>query len=171
MANPVQMGVGKRITIVDKVGAIGNGSNGQSLRGLDVNAYPDAALFYVRDSARMYRLKKNQSIAIVEDTTGMDNVVNGLGSNHITGRFVALVQMGVGTLAGGESESTVIIPGFDLNPGGWFHVSYSNGGSFTGTPGFLSADVNSETEVAVVSSSTSDGNQVFVTYYQTPENE
>lgn len=167
MANPVQMGVGKRITIVDKVGTQGIGSNGQSLRGLDVNAYPDASLFYVRDSARMYRLKKNQSIAIVEDNTGMDNVVNGLGSNHITGRFVAVRQMGIGTLVAGEGNSTVTIAGFDVNPDGWFHVTHT---SFSGTLGFLRAEQASETTV-LVTASNNDTSDVFVTYYETPEGE
>ncbi len=147
---------------------MGNGSNGQSLRGQNVQAYPDGALFYVRDSNRLYKLKKNQAIAIVEDTTGMDNVVNGIGSSTVNGRFVALVQMGVGTLAVGESQASVQISGFDVNPQGWFHVSHT---AFAGTPAQLLANVVNDTTIVVFASNNLDTSQVFVTYYETPESE
>src|ERR1700675_3518668 len=163
----IQIGVGKRITIVDKVGVQGNGSNGQSLRGLNVQDYPDGCLFYVRDSNRMYKLKKHQAVAIVEDSTGMDNVVNGIGSDAVNGRFVALVQMGLGTLVSGEPTSSVVIAGFDVNPGGWFHVTHV---TFAGTVGFLRAAKASETTVEVFAT-TDDTSDVFVTYYETPEGE
>ncbi len=102
-----QIGVGKRVTILDTIGASGDGSDGQSLRGQNVNDFPDSALFYVRNSNRLYRLKKNQSIAIAEDTSGMDNVINGIGSSAVNGRFVALVQMATVTLTpGGESGTS-----------------------------------------------------------------
>jgi len=167
---PRTIAVGLRVTIVDKVGAQGVDSDGQSLRGLNVNAFPNAALVFVRNSNRMYRLKKNQAISIVEDTSGMDNVVNSIGSSATNGRWVALVQMGIGTLAltGESSPSAVVISGFDVNPGGWFHVSYT---SFAGTPGSLRAEVDSETTVLVTSSSDTDQSGVFVTYYETPESE
>jgi hypothetical protein len=168
---PRNIGVGDRITIVDKVGALGNGSDGQSLRGLNVNMFPDATLVFVRNSNRMYRLKKNQAISIVEDTSGMDNVVNGIGSSAAAGRFVALVQMGIGTLAPGVEggPASVVIPGFDVNPGGWFHVNYTE--EPTSAIGGLWAVVNTETSVLVRSTETSDATGVFVTYYETPEGE
>lgn len=165
---PTTIGVGKRTIILNSIGTQGDKSDGQSLRGQNVNAFPAATLFYVRDSNRMYRLKKNMAIAIAEDTSGMDNVINGLGSDATAGRFVALVQMGVGTFTGGEGTSTVDIAGWDVNPGGWFHVSYSVIG---GSPGTLSAEAISETEVRVTSQSGTDTGTVFVTYYQTPSAE
>lgn len=159
-----EIGVGKRVTILDTIGTLGDGSDGQSLRGQNVNAFPDACLFYVRDSNRMYRLKKNQSVAIAEDTTGMDNVVSGIGSSAAAGRFVALVQMNVITLGGGGAGS---IAGWDVNPDGWFHCTYVTFGT---SPGFLRASATSETTVTVNSSDgESTGGTVFVTYYETPE--
>ncbi len=167
--SPTTIGVGDRLTILSSIGEIGDGSDGQSLRGQNVNKFPNTALFYVRYSARFYRLKKDMAIAIVEDTTGMENVVNGLGSDAVAGRFVAVRQMGIGTLVPNEVSSTVVISGFDVNPGGWFHVTHDSFGS--GTPGILRAFASSETEVTVVSTSGSDNGIVFVTYYQTPGGE
>jgi len=165
---PTTIGVGKRVTVLNSVGTQGDKSDGQSLRGQNVNSFPAATLFYVRASNRMYRLKKNMAVAIAEDTGTMLNVINGLGSDAAAGRFVALVQMGFGTLEGGEGTSFVDIDGFDVNPDGWFHVSYT---SFGGTQGSLMAEVISETTVRVTSSSGSDTSNVFVTYYQIPEAE
>ncbi len=163
-----QIAVGDRFTILDSIGAPGNGSDGQSLRGQNVQMFPEGAIFYVCDSNRFYKLKKNQSIAIAEDTTGMDNVINGIGSSAVNGRFVATVQMAVITLTpGGESgTSSGTAPGWDVNPGGWFHVSYV---TFGGTTGALRAFVASETTVTAESNSGSDSSDVFVTYYETPE--
>lgn len=166
--SPTTMGVGKRVTILDSVGTTGDHSNGQSLRGQNVQNFPSSSLFYVRDSNRMYRLKKNMAVAIVEDGTGMCNVVNGIGSSAENGRFVALEQMGFGSLTGGESGGTVTIAGWDVNPDGYFHVTHV---TLEGTPGFLMAGVASETTVTVTSSSDTDTSDVFVTYYQTPEAE
>jgi len=132
-----------------------------------VNDFPANALFYVRDSGRLYRLKKNMAIAIVQDTSGMANVINGLGSSAAAGRFVAIRQMGIGTLVAGEGSATVVIAGWDVNPDGWFHVTHT---SFGGTPGFLRAFASNETEVTV-DSSDADSGGVFVTYYQTPGGE
>lgn len=162
---PATMGVGKRVTILNTVGVQDDKSDGQSLRGQNVNNFPAASLFYVRDSDRMYRLKKNMAIAITEDISGMCNVIDGIGSDAEHGRFVALRQMGRGTLDPGEGESTVAINGWDVNPDGWFHVSYID---FAGTQGSLKAAATSETQVTVTSSSGSDTSEVFVTYYQTP---
>ncbi len=160
-----QIAVGKRVTILDTIGAIGDDSNGQSLRGQNVQNFPDAAIFYVRNSNRMYKLKKNMSVAIAQDTTGMDNVVNGIGSSAVNGRFVALVQMNVITLGEGGTGS---IAGWDVNPDGWFHCTYT--GTFGTSPGFLRAEAASETTVTVHSSDgESTGGTVFVTYYETPE--
>ncbi len=159
-----QIAVGKRVTILDTIGEAGDDSNGQSLRGQNVQNFPDAALFYVRNSNRMYKLKKNMSVAVAEDTTGMDNVINGIGSSSASGRFVALVQMNVITLGEG---GTGTIAGWDVNPDGWFHCTYVTFG--TG-PGFLRAFAASETTVTVASSDgESTGGTVFVTYYETPE--
>ena len=159
-----QIAVGKRVTILDTIGEAGDDSDGQSLRGQNVQNFPEAALFYVRNSNRMYKLKKNQSNAIGEDTTGMDNVVNGIGSSAVNGRFVALVQMNVITLGAG---GTGTIAGWDVNPDGWFHCSYVTFGT---SPGFLRAEAASETTVTVHSSDgESTGGTVFVTYYETPE--
>ena len=165
---PSDIGVGKRVTILNTVGVQDDKSDGQSLRGQNVNAFPAAMLFYVRDSNRMYRLKKNMAVAISEDISGMANVINGLGSSAVAGRFVALVQMGTGDLVANESGSFVDIAGFDVNPGGWFHVSYT---AFGGTEGALMAEAISETTVRVTSKSTTDTGSVFVTYYQTPGGE
>lgn len=165
---PTTIGVGLRLTMVDKVGAPGDDSDGQTLRGLNVNAFPDGVLVYVRDSNRIYKLKKNMAIAIVEDTSGMDNVINSIGSSSTNGRWVALVQMGLVTLVGGEGGSTGVVAGWDVNPDGWFHVSNV---SFGGAPGFLRASASSETEVTVDSTSTTDTSIVFITYYETPEGE
>jgi hypothetical protein len=162
---PADMGIGKRVTILNTIGVQGDKSDGQSLRGQNVNNFPAASLFYVRDSNRMYRLKKSLAVAIAEDTGGMANVINGLGSSAANGRFVALVQMGTGTLTGGEGTSTVDIAGWDVNPAGQFHVSYS---TLSGGVGALMAESISETTVRVTSSSGSDGSIVFVTYYQLP---
>jgi len=159
----VQIAVGKRLTIVDSVGQ--NGADGQSLRGQNVNDYPDGALFYVRNSNRFYKLKKNQAIAIAEDTSNMDNVINGIGSNATDGRFVAVVQMAVITLTNGVGSQN----GFDVNPGGWFHISYV---TFGASPGFLRAEVTSDTTVTAHSTDgESSGGTVFVTYYETSEGE
>lgn len=161
-----QIAVGKRVTILDTIGAIGDDSNGQSLRGQNVQNFPEAALFYVRNSNRMYKLKKNMSVAVAQDTTGMDNVVNGIGSSAVNGRFVALTQMNLITLVPNEGGSTGTLAGWDVNPDGWFHVSYSR---FGGTQGFLRAATASETTVEVFSSNAGDSSDVFVTYYETPE--
>ena len=159
-----QTGVGKRLTLIERIGQVGNGSDGQSLRGQNVNDFPDGCLFYVRNSNRMYKLKKNQAIAIAEDVSGMDNVVNGIGSSAVNGRFIACVQMNVITLGEGGVGS---IAGWDVNPDGWFHCTYVTFGT---SPGFLRAEMASETTVTVTSSDAgSIGGTVFVTYYSTPE--
>jgi len=158
----VQIAVGKRLTIVDSIGA--TGADGQSLRGQNVNYYPDAALFYVRNSNRFYKLKKNLAIAIAEDTSGNDNVIDGIGSSTVDGRFVAVVQMAVITLASGVGSQN----GFDVNPGGWFHCTYV---TFGASPGFLRAEVTSDNTVTVHSTDAESSGTVFVTYYETPEGE
>ncbi len=165
---PTDMGIGKRVTILNSIGTQGDKSDGQSLRGQNVHNFPAAALFYVRDSNRMYRLKKNMAVAIVGDAGVQANVIDGLGSSAANGRFVALVQQGTGVLSGGEGESTVDISGWDVNPEGWFHVSYTETG---GTPGTLTAAAISETTVRVTSTSGSDSGSVFVTYYQAHSSE
>lgn len=163
--SPTTIGVGKRWTILNSIG--NDGSDGQSLRGQNVNDFPANALFYVRDSGRLYRLKKDMAIAIVQDASGMANVINGLGSSAAAGRFVAIRQMGIGTLVAGEGSASVVIAGFDVNPDGWFHVTHT---SFGGTTGFLRAFASSETEVTV-DSTAADSGGVFVTYYQSPGDE
>lgn len=164
---PRTIGVGLRVTYVDRIG--NSGADGQSLRGLNVNNFPDSALVWVRDSNRMYKLKKNMAISIVQDVSGMFNVVDSVGSNATDGRWVALVQMGIGTLAFAEGLGAhVTIPGFDVNPGGWFHVSHT---AFGGTSGSLKGEAATETTVTVTSSNDADTGDVFVTYYETPGGE
>lgn len=162
---PTTIGVGKRVTILDVIGEQGDSSNGQSLRGQNVQNFPESTLFYVRDSNRLYRLKKNLAIAIAEDVSGFDNVINGIGSSAVNGRFVALVQMAIISLSADEGGSTGTTAGFDVNPGGYFHCTYD---TFAGTTGQLRAEPVGDTQVTVTSSSTSDTSDVFVTYYQSP---
>lgn len=164
----VQIAVGKRLTIVDKIGESGSGADGQSLRGQNVNDYPDAALFFVRNSNRFYKLKKNMAIAIAEDVTGNDNVINGIGSSPDAGRFVAVLQMANLQLVANESGSTASVAGFDLTAFGNFHVSYATPG---GTQGFLTPSIATETTMTVVSSSVADTSFVFVTYYEASQSE
>lgn len=168
-SSPTTIGVGLRLTIVEVIGEIGNDSNGQSLRGLNVNAFPDAALVWVRNSNRMYKLKKNMAIASAQDVTGMYNVVNSVGSSAVNGRWVAVLQMGLASLEANELGSTTTIGGFETGGiAGFFHCTYQ---TKRGTLGILTAEVTSETEISVFSTSTTDTSDVFVTFYETPQTE
>jgi hypothetical protein len=167
--SPTTIGVGLRLTIVESIGTLGDDSNGQSLRGLNVNAFPDSALVWVRNSNRMYKLKKNMAIASAQDITGFDNVINSIGSSPVNGRWVAVLQMGLASLEADEGGSTTTIGGFETGGiNGYFHCTYK---TIRGTPGFLTAEVTSETEISVFSTSTTDTSDVFVTFYETPETE
>lgn len=161
-----QIAAGDRLVVLDVIGEPGVGSNGQSLRGRNVNSYPEGVLAFVRDSARYYMLKKNLPTDVVEDVSGNDNVIDSIGSSSVKGRWVALRQQCVVTLAGGESTNEVNQIGFDLSSGGNFHVSYA---TFAGTPGQLRAFITNDFTVTVQSHSLSDTSEVFVTFYQEPE--
>lgn len=161
----VQIAVGDRLTIVDSIGTRGDHSNGQSLRGQNVNDYPDSALFWVRNSNRLYKLKKNQAIAIAEDTTGFDNVVDGVGSNDVNGRFVATNQFCQALLAADEESGTsVTVGGFDLTSDGSWLMTHQ--GVDGGTPGTLWAEIVNETTVKLHSTASTDTNLVFATFVE-----
>lgn len=152
-----QLDVSQRLTIVEH---IGDPSDGASLAGQNVNAFPAGALFYVRASNRFYNLRKNMDAAVVP--VGNFNVVNGVGSSAVNGRFVANDQFSGVTLAGG----TATISGFDLTRTGFFVVTYVTPG---GTQGFLHAAKTAANIVTVTSSSGSDTSVVSVLYLEAPE--
>ncbi len=152
-----QLDPAQRLTIVE---GIGDPSDGESLAGQNVNAYPAGALFYVRSSHRMYELRKNLDALVV--ATGALNVVDGIGSSAVAGRFVATTQYVSGTLSGG----TIDIAGFDLGSSGLFQVSPT---AFGGTPGFLRAVKVDAHTARVISSSGSDTSTVVVVLLENPE--
>ncbi len=150
------------LTVSDRlllVNALADGT-GDSLAGQNVNALPAGALVYVRARNRLYTLRKNLNALIVAGSNG--NVVNAVGSSDEAGRFVAVNQWNIGTLAGG----TVAITGWDLTRGGYFAVSYVTAG---GTQGFLHAAVTALGTVTVTSSSGSDTSVVLVQFIENAE--
>lgn len=157
MSNLKLLDVQQRLTIVEE---IGSATNGDSLAGQNVNTYPAGALFYVRASHRMYELRKNLETAVV--ATGRLNVVDGVGSSAVAGRFVACEQHGFGTLVGG----TIALDGFDLTNNGQFLVSYVAAG---GTQGFLHAAKTAANTVTVTSSSGADTSTVVVLLLENTE--
>ncbi len=161
-----QIATQKRLTILDSIGASGSHGNGASLRGQNVQNFPEGVVVLVRDSARYYMLKKHLPSDVVEDATGNDNVIDGIGSSAVNGRWVALRQQAVVTLVAGESSSEVSVIGFDLSSGGNFHVSYV---TFSGTTGQIRAEITNDFTVTVFSSNADDSSDVFVTFYQEPE--
>lgn len=149
--------VSKRLTLVDRIGA--DGSNGDALSGVDVNLYPEGALFYVRASNRLYTLRKNLDPAVV--ATNAENVVDGIGSSATAGRFVAVDQWTTGTLSAG----TVVLSGFDLTRGGFFQVTYVTPG---GTQSFLRAAKTAVNQATVTSGSNADTSVVLVVFKESP---
>lgn len=156
MSDLALLALSKRLTLVTH---IGDASDGDSLRGQNVNLFPDGALFYVAQSNRFYALRKGLASAVV--ATGLLNVVDGIGSSDANGRFVAVEQRGVGTLTGG----TTTIAGWDLSASGFFLVSYNTPG---GTQGFLRAAATAANIVTITSSSGSDTSSVNVVFVEAP---
>lgn len=166
-ASPL-ISVGYRLTIVDAIGQQGDDSDGNSLRGLNVNKLPEGALVFVRNSNRFYKLKKNLASDVAQDVSGNDNVINSIGSSAVNGRWVAVLQMANLQLVATEGGSQVTTAGFDLTaPGNW-HITYQQPG---GTQGFLRATSISDTQVTVFSSSATDTSRVFVTFYESSQGE
>jgi hypothetical protein len=146
----------KRYTVVTR---IGDGTDGDSLSGQNVNNFPAGALFYVAESNRLYALRKGIPDAVGEQN-GL-NVVDGIGSSAAAGRFVAVQQFATGVLSAGSA----IMTGFDLSAGGHFLVGYVTPG---GTQGFLRAAKTADNVVTVTSSSGSDTSTVTVLYLEDP---
>jgi hypothetical protein len=146
----------QRLTIVTHIGSAGDGD---SLRGQNVNAFPEGALFYVQQSNRFYSLRKNIDSAIGPQN-GL-NVVDGVGSSPENGRFVAVQQFAEVQLSSGTAVAT----GFDLSADGRFLVSYTN---LSGTPGFIHAAKTAANVVTVSSSSSADNSRVLVVFVEAP---
>lgn len=157
MSSLALLAVEKRVTLVER---IGNGADGDSLAGQNVQNFPSGSLFWVRASHRMYELRKNLDSAVV--ATGALNVVDGIGSSAAHGRFVACQQRATATLVAG----TIAVAGFDLTNNGTFLVGYVTAG---GTQGFLRAAKTAANVVTVTSSSGSDTSNVTVLFLENPE--
>lgn len=157
MSNLKLLDPSQRLTIVDRIGA--DGSNGDSLSGQNVNEYPEGALFYVRASNRFYELRKNLDTLIAPNA--LENVVNGIGSSAVAGRFIAVQQIGTGALSGG----TILIPGFDLTNGANIMAFYITPG---GTQGFLRAAKTAANSLTVTSSQGADTSTVGVVVFEFP---
>jgi hypothetical protein len=137
----------KRLTIVS---SLGSSADGDSLAGQNVNDFPAGALFWVKSQNRFYALKKNLNVLTIPDVGFYRNIVNGVGSSAVAGRFVAVQQMGQVTLAGG----TVNVSGLDLSSAsGFFLISLITPG---GTPGFIHAAPSSIVQATFTSTSGSD---------------
>jgi len=156
MTDLVRLPVAQRIVVVTH---IGDESDGDSLAGQNVNAFPAGVLFYVAQSNRFYALRKNLPSAVGEQN-GL-NVVDGVGSSATAGRFIAVQQFATGVLSAGSAVMT----GFDLSAGGHFLVGYVTPG---GTQGFLRAAKTADNVVTVTSSSGSDTSTVTVLYLEDP---
>lgn len=156
MTDLTSLTVQKRVTIVSHIGSAGAGG---SLRGQNVQAFPEGALFYVEQSDRFYVLRKNLPDAVGEQN-GL-NVVDGVGSSPANGRFVAVQQFGETQLSNG----TGVIVGLDLSRDGRFLVSYT---TVTGTPGIIHAAKTADNVATVTSSSGSDNSRVLAVFVEAP---
>ncbi len=146
--------VSKRLTIVSSVGTP---SDGDSLAGQNVNNFPEGALFFVESSSRFYVLRKNVDAAVV--ATVANNVVDGVGSSAVDGRFVALTQIRSAVLSAGSATG---ITGFDVSSvNGFFIITLVSPG---GTPGFVHATITAPNTVSLTSSSGSDTSTYSVVY-------
>lgn len=148
--------VAHRLLLVD---TLADGT-GNSLSGQNVNELPAGALVYVRARNRLYSLRKNLDSLVVAGANA--NVVDGVGSSAAAGRFVAVLQWGVGILSAGS----IAMPGWDLTRGGFFAVNYVSAG---GTQGFLHAAKTANGTATVTSSSGSDTSTVLVQYLENAE--
>ncbi len=155
MTDLALLSVAKRVTIVESVGTP---DDGNSLAGQNVNNFPSGALFYVESSHRMYELRKNIDALVAEDGSFF-NVVNGVGSSAVAGRFVAQQQFGHGALVAGSLS----LDGFDLTNNGFFLVSYITP---LGTQGFLHGQKVDANTAAVTSSSGSDTSTVLMVFVE-----
>jgi hypothetical protein len=122
-----QTTVQQRVTLVDATGSTGDGD---SLAGQNVNHFPEGALFYVRATNRFYTLVKNLPVDVV--SVGDGNIVDGIGSSAVNGRFVACQQVFEAALtAGAVTISGAYLPSAQNN---LFLISLVNTG---GTQGFV----------------------------------
>lgn len=143
----------QRVTLVSSIGV--NGADGDSLSGQNVNNFPDGALFYVAATKRFYQLQKNLPVTVVAAANG--NVVDGIGSTSVDGRFVALLQSDLFTLSGG----VLVQSGWSLpvGPNYEFLVSLVTPG---GTPGFPHAARTTDHSVTLTSTQGADTGVYFV---------
>lgn len=148
-----QTSVADRLTLVS---SIGTGDDGDSLAGQNVNNFPDGATFFVKSTKRYYVLQKNLPSTVVAASN--ENVVDGIGSSSVAGRFVAALQADVVTLASG----TVTSSGWSLpvGPNYFFLVSLVNANSTTS--GFTHAARATDHSVTVTSAQGSDGGAYLV---------
>lgn len=146
----------KRLTIVSHIGTKGDGD---SLAGLNVNDFPAGALVFVKESNRFYRLKKNLDVLVIPDVEQFRNVVDGVGSSAAAGRWIAVSQLGYGTLVGG----TINIDGFDLSTPGFFQVCLVTP---SGSPGFVHAAAASVARVTITSASNTDTSTYSVVFWE-----
>lgn len=142
----------QRVTLVS---SIGSGADGDSLAGQNVNNFPDGALFYVASTKRFYQLQKNLPATVVANGNG--NVVNGIGSDSVDGRFVALLQSDTFTLTGGTQ--TAIGWSLPVGPTYRFLVSLVTVG---GTTGFVRAARTDDHSVTVTSTQGADTGVYFI---------
>lgn len=156
MSNLDLLTVSKRLTIVTH---IGDGSDGDSLAGLNVNEFPAGVLVYVAESNRLYRLKKNLDPLVIADNGIYRNVVDGIGSSAAAGRWVAQPQVATITLVNGTAN----LSGFDLSTPGFFMVSPV---TLIGTPGFTTAVAASVAEVTATSASNTDDSVYGLIYVE-----
>ena len=147
-----QLDPAQRLTLVDHITP--GAADGNSLSGVNVDLYPEGALFFVNVNTRLYVLHKNLDSSVVADTVN-NNVVDGINSSAAAGRFIALEQYGTGVLSAG----VIAISGFDVTRGGRFFASYQTIG---GTPGILHAAKTANNTVTVTSSSNADTSTVAV---------
>ena len=136
----------QRITLVS---TLGDNGDGDSLAGQNVQNFPEGALFYVASTKRMYQLQKNLPSTIVANVNG--NVVDGVGSSSVEGRFVALLQSDIFTLSGGTA--TQIGWSLPTGPTYRFLVGLVAVG---GTTGFAHAAAASDHSVTVTSTQGAD---------------
>lgn len=147
-----QTSVALRLTVVD---TIGTPSDGGSLAGQNVNAFPEGVLFYVRDKNRFYRLKKGLDVVVIPDVTANKNVVAGVGSSAAAGYFVACQQQGTVTLVGG----TAAVSGLDLSTSGNFLLSLV---TQSGTTGYVHGATTTVAQATFTSTQADTGTYVFV---------
>lgn len=146
-----------RLTLVDN---IGTPADGGSLAGQNVNAFPDGALFYVANTNRFYRLKKNLPTGVIADSSSNHNVVGGVGSSLAAGFFVACQQQGVFTMTAGSAT----VSGLDLSTAGSFLVSYV---TISGTAGTVHGAITNVGLATFTSNQGSDASTMVFVFVET----